>query len=178
MHRDVGGELVLVGVSYSGFGVATLAAHHPELRPDRLIVLDSYFDLAARRELLPDRHATAVEIDREVGAGQAALAARSASPQALARVVRDGTELTVVWTISEDERRRFNGATCGPEASAGTLARVANALGRPVAGSVTRGPHGRNLWRYGARIVGGWTPGRRIVFRPGAGIPPGSYCRP
>ena len=39
----------LVGVSYSGFGVATLASHHPELRPDRLIVIDSYLDLPARR---------------------------------------------------------------------------------------------------------------------------------
>ena len=39
------GQLILIGVSYSGFGVATLATHHPELHPDRLIVIDSYFDL-------------------------------------------------------------------------------------------------------------------------------------
>ena len=49
VHAQVGGELVLAGVSYSGFGVATLASHHPELRPDRLIVIDSFLDLVARR---------------------------------------------------------------------------------------------------------------------------------
>ena len=176
LHRDVGGELVLIGVSYSGFGVATLAAHHPELRPDRLIVLDSYFDLVARRRALPDRHETAVEIDDEVGTSTAALTSRSASAAGIARLVREGTELTVVWTISEDERRRFNAATCGQDASARTLARVATALRRPVNGWVTHGPHGRNLWRFGSRIVGGWTPGTKVTFRPGRGIPPGSYC--
>jgi pimeloyl-ACP methyl ester carboxylesterase len=41
MRPRVGGELLLVGVSYSGFGVATLASHHPEIRPDRVVVIDS-----------------------------------------------------------------------------------------------------------------------------------------
>jgi hypothetical protein len=177
MHREVGGKLVLIGVSYSGFGVATLAAHHPELRPDQLIVLDSYFDLAARRRRLPPGHETAAEIDAEVGTSATALAARSATPQALSRLVRAGTDLTVVWTISDDERRRFNGATCDREANAATLARVARLLRRPVAAWVTRTRHGQNLWRHGARIVGGTKPGRRVVFRPGV-IPAGSYCRP
>lgn len=49
VHASVGGDLVLLGVSYSGFGVATLASHHPELQPDRLIVIDSFLDLTARR---------------------------------------------------------------------------------------------------------------------------------
>ena len=44
-HERVGGELVLIGVSYSGFGIATLASHHPELHPNRLIVIDSFLDL-------------------------------------------------------------------------------------------------------------------------------------
>ena len=176
MHRQVGGKLVLIGVSYSGFGVATLAAHHPELRPDRLIVIDSYFDLLARRRLLPDRHETAVEIDGEAGTSPAAVASRSATGAALARLVRAGTDLTVIWTISEDERRRFNGATCGRDASAATLARAAEALGRPVNAWVTRSGHGRNLWRFGARIVRGWEPGTRITFAPGRGIPPRAVC--
>ena len=175
-HRRVGGKLVLIGVSYSGFGVATLAAHHPELRPDRLIVIDSYFDLVARRRLLPDRHETAVEIDGEAGTDRAALASRSANGTSLARLVRAGTDLSVIWTISADERRRFNGATCGRDASAGTLARLAVALDRPVDGWVTRSGHGRNLWRFGARIVGGWQPGTKVTFRPGRGIPPGAVC--
>jgi len=102
--------------------------------------------------------------------------ARSASATGIARLVREGTELTVVWTTSDDERRRFNAATCGQNASAATLARVATTVGRPVSGWVTRGPHGRNLWRFGSRIVGGWTPGTKVTFRPGRGIPPGSYC--
>ena len=52
-HRRVGGELVLIGVSYSGFGVATLASHHPELQPDRLIAIDTYLELVPRRAALP-----------------------------------------------------------------------------------------------------------------------------
>ena len=59
LHRVVGGELVLIGVSYSGFGVATLASHHPELHPNRLIVIDSFLDLAARRmTAVPPSHGT------------------------------------------------------------------------------------------------------------------------
>jgi hypothetical protein len=175
-HRKVRGKLVLIGVSYSGFGVASLAARHPELRPDRLIVIDSYFDLVARRRLLPDGHETAVEIDGEAGTDSAALASRSAGAAALARLVRAGTDLTVIWTISEDERRRFNGATCGRDASAATLARVAQALGRPIDAWVTRSGHGRNLWRFGARIVRGFEPGRKVTFAPGRGVPPGAVC--
>jgi hypothetical protein len=175
-HRRTGGKLVLIGVSYSGFGVASLAAHHPELRPDRLIVIDSYFDLLARRSLLPDRHETAVEIDGEAGTDPTALSARSPGAAALARLVRAGTDLTVIWTISADERRRFNGATCGRDASAATLARVATQLRRPVDAWVTRSGHGRNLWRFGARIVRGWKPGTKITFTPGRGIPRGAVC--
>ena len=33
-HRSVGGQLILIGVSYSGFGVATLASHHPGAQTD------------------------------------------------------------------------------------------------------------------------------------------------
>src|SRR5260370_29617 len=58
LHSPVGGKLVLIGVSYPGFGLATLASPHPELRPDRLIVIDSYPDLVARRESLPPTHPT------------------------------------------------------------------------------------------------------------------------
>jgi hypothetical protein len=49
VYERVGGELVLLGVSYSGFGVAALASHHPELAPNRLIVIDSFLDLVSRR---------------------------------------------------------------------------------------------------------------------------------
>ena len=77
---------MLIGVSYSGFGVATLATHHPELRPDRLVVIDSYLDLVARRRLLPDGHETAREIDSEAGtaAGRAAAAQRDGGRRSLA----------------------------------------------------------------------------------------------
>ena len=64
-HRKVGGELVLIGVSYSGFGVATLASHHPELQPDRLIAIDTYLELVPRRAALPASHQTARDIDAE-----------------------------------------------------------------------------------------------------------------
>jgi pimeloyl-ACP methyl ester carboxylesterase len=176
-HRQVGGELVLVGVSYSGFGVATLASHHPELRPDRLVVVDSYLDLVARRNHLPDNHETAREIDAEVGTSQAALQQRSVSVPGLARLARTGTRLTIVWSISDEERRFFDGATCDRTANAETLARLARTLGRPVRAFVTVTRHGHNLWNHGPAIVRGNPPGRSVVFRPDGAIPPGSVCR-
>lgn len=176
LHRRVGGRLVLIGASYAGFGVATLASHDPELRPDRLIVIDSYLDLVARRRALPDWHETAREIDREAGTSPAALRQRSVRVDGLARLVRSGTQLTVVWSISEQEQRLFAGATCNSDASAATLARLARTLGRPVPAWITRSKHGVNLWRRGAAMVGGSKPGRKVSFTPGGAIPPGAVC--
>ena len=177
LHDRVGGKLILIGVSYSGFGVATLASHHPELRPDKLIVVDSYLNLAARRSLLPDWHPTAKEIDAETGGTAAALHERSVSVDGLTRLVRGGTELTIVWSISEDERRYFAGATCNRDANAATLSRLAQALDRPVQGHVTVTRHGHTLWQHGAAIVGGRVPGKPFLFRPDGVIPPDSVCR-
>jgi pimeloyl-ACP methyl ester carboxylesterase len=171
------GPLVLVGVSYSGYGVAALAARHPELRPAALVVVDSYFDLVARRRALRDTHETAREIDAETGSSLTELRRRSVDAEELARVARSGTRLLTVWTVSEHEARLFAGATCGPAASAATLARLAAALRRPVSGWVTQTRHGVNFWRYGARIVVGRPPGQQVVFRPGASIPPAAVCR-
>jgi pimeloyl-ACP methyl ester carboxylesterase len=176
LHRRVGGRLVLIGVSYSGFGVATLASHHPELRPDRLIVIDSYLDLLARRRHLPDRHETAREIDRETGGSAAELRRRSVTAGGLARLVRSGTRLSFVWTVSEEERRFFNGATCARNASAETLVQLAGVLRRPVPVWVTTTRHGVNLWRNGVRIVQGKPPGRRFLLRPGGPIPSAAVC--
>jgi pimeloyl-ACP methyl ester carboxylesterase len=177
VHRRTRGPLVLAGVSYSGYGVAALAARHPKLRPSALVVIDSYFDLVARRRVLPDRHETAREIDAETGGRAAELRRRSVEAAELARLVRAGTRLTVVWTISDHEARLFAGATCGRDASAATLARLADVLGRPVEGWVTNTRHGVNLWRHGAAIVEGRPPGRRVVFGPARGIPAGAVCR-
>jgi hypothetical protein len=176
LHGKVGGRLLLVGVSYSGFGVATLAAHHPELGPDRLIVIDAYLDLVARRRRLPDRHETAREIDRVTGGSTAELRRRSASAVDLARLLRRGTRLSVIWSISEHERRFFHGATCARDASAATLARLAAELGRPVPAWVTDTRHGVNLWRHGRAIVRSRMPGRQVTFRPDGRIPAGSVC--
>lgn len=175
-HARVGGRLIFVGVSYSGFGVSTLATHHPELRPNRLIVVDSYFDLVARRRHIVGRSPTAIEIDRETGGSAAALRRRSASVAGLARLVRSGTRLTVIWTVSEHEQRLFNGATCDETASAGTLAQLARVLRRPIPGWVTHARHGRNLWNHGISIIRGRNPGRRMLFRADGRIPPGATC--
>jgi pimeloyl-ACP methyl ester carboxylesterase len=175
-HEQVRGELVLLGVSYSGFGVATLAAHHPEIHPSRLVVIDSYFDLIARRRRLPAYHETAREIDDETSGSKTALRARSAGAQGLARLLRGGTRLTVIWTVSEHERRLFNGATCNREASAATLAELAHTLRRPIPGWVTRTRHGHNLWNHGTDILEGKIPGRRLSFPPSGRIPEGATC--
>src|SRR5436190_3831928 len=87
-HARVGGRLVLAGVSYSGFGVATLASHHPELRPDRLIVIDSYLDLVARRAAARSAHGTAAEVDAATGGSRASLESQSVSVPGLAELVR------------------------------------------------------------------------------------------
>ena len=176
LHRRVGGRLVLIGVSYSGFGVATLASHHPELRPGEVIVLDSYLDLVARRAKTPDSSATAKEIDAETGGSEPALRARSVSVQGLTRLVGSGTRLTVVWSVSTAERTRYRGATCDPDANAETLSGLAAALNRPIPAWVTENRHGVDLWHFGPSILGGSNPGRMVVFQPDGVIPGAAVC--
>lgn len=175
VHHRVGGKLVLVGVSYSGFGVATLASHHPELRPDRLIVVDSYLDLVARRRHAAS-HATGREIDLETGGTRAALRERSVDVGGLATLVRNGTRISVIWSVTAEENRFFRGATCARDANAETLARLARTLRRPVYGWVTNGVHGHDLWDNAADILVGKNPGRKVRFGPGGKVPPGSHC--
>ena len=176
VHRRVGGPLVLAGVSYSGYGVAVLAASHPELRPDRVIVVDSYLDLVARRSHLPATHESALEIDRETGGTAAALALRSPSVSGLAQLVRGGTKLVVVWSIAPGERKEFLGATCDATANAGRLAALARRLGQPVDAWVTQSRHGVTFWDFGARLVKGGSTGTRVVFQPDGRIPLGATC--
>jgi pimeloyl-ACP methyl ester carboxylesterase len=177
LRRRVGGDLVLIGVSYSGFGVATLASHHPELHPQRLIVIDSYLDLVARRAAARTSNGTAHEIDDETGGTPAALEARSVDVDGLARLVETGTDLTVIWSVAPEERREFNGATCDRNANAGVLQRLANVVRRPVTAWVTLNRHGHDLWDHGDSIMSGRAPGQRVLFRPGGPIPSGAVCR-
>ena len=175
LHNRVGGELLLVGVSYSGFGVATLASHHPELRPDRLIVIDSYLDLAARRAAA-GTGATGREIDAETGGSQAALEERSVHVDRLAALLATGTRLQVIWSIAPDEAREFKGATCNLAANATVLQRLSSALAKPVPGWVTTNRHGHDLWDHGREILRGELPGKRVIFRPGGSVPPRAVC--
>jgi pimeloyl-ACP methyl ester carboxylesterase len=175
LHQRVGGELVLLGVSYSGFGVATLASHHPELAPDRLIVVDSFLDLVARRAAARS-DVTGAEIDVVTGGSSAALWARSVSVRGLARSVRNGTRLVIIWSVAPGERREFKGATCGRTANAAVLAQLSEEVGAPVEAWVTKSRHGHDLWDSGRRIMAGHPPGRKVLFEPDAGVPPGSVC--
>ena len=175
-HRRVGGPLVLAGVSYSGYGVAVLAASHPELRPDRVIVVDSYLDLVARRSHLPATHESAIEIDRETGGTAAALALRSPSVSGLAQLVRGGTKLVVIWSTAPGERKEFSGATCDATANAGRLAALSQRLGQPVEAWVTKSRHGVTFWDFGVRLVKGGSVGTKVVFQPDGRIPPGAIC--
>lgn len=175
LHEHVGGELVLLGVSYSGFGVATLASHHPELRPDRLIVIDSYLDLAARRAAAGSA-GIGREIDLETGGSETAIAARNVRADRLARLVTTGVQLQVIWSIAPDEAREFKGATCNHDANAAVLQRLADALGKPVPGWVTENRHGHDLWDHGRKILHGQLPGRKVLFRPGGAVPADAVC--
>jgi hypothetical protein len=176
LRRTTPGPLVLMGVSYSGFGVGTLASHHPELRPSRVIVIDSYLDLVARRAHLSDTHITAREIDSETGGSIAELRRRSASAAGLAQLVRTGTRLVVIWSVSPDEQRAFGGATCDRSANAGTLAAVARLLGRPVPAWITSNRHGHDLWDHGGAIVRAHYPGRVVTLHPDGRIPRSAVC--
>lgn len=176
LHRQVGGPLVLIGVSYSGFGVATLASHHPELRPARLIVIDSFLDLVARRASLPSGQETAREIDAETGGTVSALRSRSVSVAGLADLVQNGTTLNVIWSTAPEEKREFAGATCDRTADAETLQQLADRLGRPITGWVTQSRHGHDLWNHGRQIMAGREPGVAVPFRPGRPIPSAATC--
>ena len=175
-HERVGGELVLIGVSYSGFGIATLASHHPELRPNRLIVIDSFLDLTARRAALVSGRGTGLEIDQEVTGSGASLEQRTVAIEGLARLVRSGTQLTVIWSTSPSEQREFAGATCDKTANAGVLASLASSLNTPVDGWVTQSKHGHDLWDSGRAIISGTPPGHEVVFEPEAPIPAEAVC--
>ena len=175
LHARVGGELLLLGVSYSGFGVAALASHHPELRPDRLIVIDSYLDLPARRAAA-DTGAIGREIDAETSGSNTALEERSVRVDGLAALVRGGTRLQVIWSIAPDEAREFKGATCNLAANASVLQRLADALAKPVPGWVTTNRHGHDLWDHGREILRGELPGKKLIFGPGRSVPPGAVC--
>ena len=176
LHRKIGGELLLVGVSYSGFGVATLASHHPELKPSRVIVIDSFLDLVARRSALPPKHPTAREIDAETGGKLAALTARTVSVPGLAQLVANGTRLIVIWSTSTDEQVEFGGATCDRTANASVLAALARRVGRPVPAWITKSRHGHDLWDRGRAIIAGRPPGHEVIFQPTGQIPAGSTC--
>ena len=175
LHDRVGGELVLLGVSYSGFGVATLASHHPELRPDRLIVIDSYLDLAARRAAA-GTGAIGREIDAETGGSHAALEKRSVRVDGLAVLLATGTRLQVIWSTAPDEAREFKGATCNLAANAAVLQRLSNVLAEPVPGWVTTSRHGHDLWDHGRQILRGELPGKKVTLRPGGSVPRWAVC--
>lgn len=185
-------KVVVIGVSYSGFANAELVATHPELHADALIVVDSYLDLAARFNALPLHHETRTEIETLLGGTPAAkpheYASRSPSHHlaGLARAVRAGTHLVVVWSTSAGERREFRAATCSRLANAEWLARLATILRRPVTGYVTQMPHAHALWDRGQGLLAlaglrsttRTLHARSVTFVPAAPPPPTSYCAP
>ncbi len=184
-------QLVLIGVSYSGFANTQLVATHPELRPSALIMVDSYLDLPARYRALPLGHETKAELERAMGATLAGrpqeYAQRSPSNNlaGLAKAIRGGMRFVDVWSTSAAEEKEFRGATCGRLANAHWLARLATLLGRPVTGYVTKMPHAHALWDRGqgllqlATVRPAAKPLRAhaVTFAPRANKPPaGSYC--
>jgi hypothetical protein len=183
-------KLVVIGVSYSGFANAELVATHPEMRPDALVVVDSYLDLDARFRALPLGHETRQEIVTALGGTPDtipdAYAARSPSHHldGLATAIRAGMRFVDVWSVSDAERREFRGATCSLAANATWLAALASELGRPVAGYVTHMRHAHALWDRGMGLMqlalgtngGKPLPATAVTFTPGAPAPPGTFC--
>ena len=184
-------QLVLVGVSYSGFGNAQLVATHPELRPTALIMVDSYLDLPARYRALLPGHETKAELERAMGGTLAErpreYARRSPSNNltGLAHAINGGMRFVDVWSTSAAEEREFRGATCGRLANAHWLGQLATLLGRPVTGYVTQMPHAHALWDRGQGLLqlAGVRPAakqlraRPVTFAPRESTPPaGSYC--
>jgi pimeloyl-ACP methyl ester carboxylesterase len=183
-------ETILVGASYAGYANTELIATHPQLRPSALILVDTFFDLADRYQALPPSHETRTEINRVLGGTLAErpkeYAARSPSHhlRGLAQAIRHGMKLVVVWSVSNDERREFDGATCSRAASAQWLGQLATLLGRPLVGYVTQLKHADALRYWGtdlltlAGVARGrqGLPARAVTFRSGGPLPAGSYC--
>jgi pimeloyl-ACP methyl ester carboxylesterase len=183
-------KLIVIGVSYSGFANAELVATHPEMHTDALVVVDSYLDLEARFRALPLHHETRAEIERALGGTPAtipdAYAARSPSHHldGLATAIRAGMRFVDVWSVADEERREFRGATCSLSANAQWLAQLASILGRPMTGYVTRMHHAHALWDRGMGLMqlaagpnrGKPLDARAITFRPGDAAPRDSYC--
>jgi len=183
-------KLIVVGVSYSGFANAELVASQPRLHPAALIMIDSYLDLTARFNALPPNHETRAEIIRAVGGTPtqvpAAYAQRSPSHHlaTLAAEIRSGMRFIDVWSVAPSEVHEFRGATCSEDASANWLGQLATIAGHPVAGYVTELPHAYALWEHGRSVLrlagigrsAPALPARRVLFRPGAPAPAGSYC--
>jgi hypothetical protein len=183
-------KLLVVGVSYSGYANAELVATHPEMRPDALVVVDSYLDLPARFRALPLGHETRKEIVTAMGGTPETVpdlyAARSPSNHldGLVAAIRAGMRFVDVWSVSDGERREFRGATCSLSANATWLAALASKLGRPVTGYVTQMRHAHALWDRGMGLMqlagspnGGKPLDAKVVtFEPGAPAPAGSYC--
>jgi pimeloyl-ACP methyl ester carboxylesterase len=183
-------QLIVVGVSYSGYANAELIATHPEMRADALIVVDSYLDLSARYQALPARHETRAEIEQVLGGTFAerpgAYAARSPSGhlQGLATAIAHGTKLVVVWSLAPEETREFHGATCSRLANAQWLANLATVTGSPITAYVTEMKHAHALWDRGQgllQLAGISTNGkpllaRPVIFEPHRPAPPDSYC--
>lgn len=183
-------QLLVVGVSYTGFANAELVATHPELRPAALIIVDTYLDLPSRIAALPTSHVTYKEIVSVLGGTPAEklaeYEARSPSHHldGLATAIRGGMKFVDVWSVNPVEQREFAGATCARTANAQWLSELAGLLGTPVDGYVTQLPHAHALWNRGRSLLhlAGFDtsaaplPARRIVFRPGGPISPASYC--
>lgn len=89
-----------------------------------------------------------------------------------------------VWSVAPSEVHEFRGATCSEDASANWLGQLATIAGHPVAGYVTELPHAYALWEHGRSVLrlagigrsAPALPARRVLFRPGAPAPAGSYC--
>jgi pimeloyl-ACP methyl ester carboxylesterase len=185
-------KLVLIGASYAGYANTELVATHPELHPAALIVVDSFFDLSSRTRALyvPSGAETLKEIESVLGGTLAQVpqefAARSPSShlEGLTTAIRQGTRFVDVWSISPEEQREFNGATCSRAANARWLSELAGLLERPIAGYVTHLRHGDALRHWGeslltlAGLARGYhgLPARRVTFAPGKPVPADSYC--
>jgi len=104
----------------------------------------------------------------------AALQARNVDPKGLAQLIRAGTSLTVIWSISTSEQAEFAGATSRPNCERSHSRRTRPYPQPAVHAWITHSKHGHDLWIAAAPSSPDTRPAMKSASRPTATSPAGA----